>query len=137
MKPPRFTWALAALGVVMALAVASYLGVQRIREHPLGPVWSIPGGDATRGLRAIQKHGCTACHTIPGVPGPRGRVCPTLEGFASRKYIGGQLTNTPENLIRWIMDPHAIATGTAMPDLGVTEEEARDIAAYLYRRTDP
>ena len=52
--------------------------------------------------------------------------------FARRAYIAGQLPNQPENLIRWLVDPQAIEPGTAMPDLDVTPELARDIAAYLY-----
>jgi len=40
--------------------------------------------------------------------------------------------NTPANLFRWIRTPQQVEAGTAMPNLGVTEEQARDIASYLY-----
>jgi cytochrome c len=30
------------------------------------------------------------------------------------------------------MDPKEVEPGTAMPDLGIGEAEARDIAAYLF-----
>jgi cytochrome c1 len=76
--------------------------------------------------------GCAACHVIPGVRGADGKVGPPLTGIGSRIMIAGQVPNTPDNLIRWIRDPQAIEPGTAMPNLGVSEPTARDIAAYLY-----
>lgn len=90
------------------------------------------GGDAARGARLIRDKGCGSCHRIGGVPGATGMVGPSLEDLTARAYIAGELTNTPDNVIRWIMDPQAIAPGTVMPDLGVTEAQARDIAAHLY-----
>ena len=91
----------------------------------------VSGGDPARGRRVLQEYGCEACHTIPGVPGATADVGPTLEEFAYRTYIAGSLPNTPENLIAWIMAPQAIRPDTAMPDMGVTEADARDIAAFL------
>jgi mono/diheme cytochrome c family protein len=88
-------------------------------------------GDARRGAVAIHQHACTTCHRIPGIVGAAAQVGPSLEGVASRKYLGGRLPNTPENLVRWIRHPKEISPASLMPDLGVTEEHARDIAAYL------
>lgn len=89
------------------------------------------GGDATAGQAAIRGYGCGSCHQIPGIRGARGVVGPPLEEYARRKYIAGNLPNEPENLVAWIMDPQAIEPGTAMPNLLVTETDARNIAAYL------
>lgn len=80
----------------------------------------------------MRAYGCHSCHTIPGVAGAEAVVGPPLTGWAERVYIGGRVANTPENLVRWIMDPHAIDQATAMPDVGVSEADARDIAAYLF-----
>jgi cytochrome c1 len=91
----------------------------------------VPGGDADRGEAAMGLYGCAACHTIPGVAGANTSVGPPLTDFAYRQYIAGELTNTPDNLVRWIMDPQGVEPGTAMPNMGVTEADARDIAAYL------
>lgn len=96
------------------------------------PHLSVPGGDADRGRAHVVRYGCAACHEIPGM-GASGRVGPPLRDFAARGYIGGVLPNWPQNLVAWIVDPPAFAPGTAMPDLGVSREEARDIAAFLYR----
>ena len=92
----------------------------------------VPGGDATRGQGALLGYGCESCHAIPGVYGTTARVGPALGGFARRHLIAGQMENTPENAIKWIMNPQAIDPGNAMPNLNVTEDAARDMAAYLY-----
>ncbi|HEV2106688.1 MAG TPA: cupredoxin domain-containing protein [Thermomicrobiales bacterium] len=97
------------------------------------PVVTIAGGDVEAGKDALQAYGCIACHTVPGASGSyRANVGPPLTGWAGREYIAGALPNTPDNLILWIQDPHAVEPGTVMPDLGVSEQDARDIAAYLY-----
>ena len=72
------------------------------------------------------------CHVIPGLPGADGRTGPPLVATGRQPYIAGVLRNTPENMVRWIMDPQQVDPLTAMPDLGVPEALARDIAAYLY-----
>lgn len=90
------------------------------------------GGDPVRGARMIARRGCAACHDIPGVRPAGAQVGPTLEGLATRPFLAGHVRNQPDKLIRWITDPQAIEPGTAMPDLGIGEAEARDIATYLY-----
>jgi len=91
------------------------------------------GGDPERGRALIAGYACGACHHIPGVRGARGVVGPPLDRFALRAYIGGRAPNTPENLVRWVQDPSALAPGTAMPAVGLDEQQARDVAAYLYQ----
>ncbi|HEX2060332.1 MAG TPA: c-type cytochrome [Thermoanaerobaculia bacterium] len=92
----------------------------------------LTGGDPDRGKIAIRSYGCGACHTVPGVKAATGLVGPPLTNIGSRVYLAGQLPNTPDNMKRWIREPQSIANGTAMPDMNVTEQDARDIAAYLY-----
>ena len=79
--------------------------------------------------------GVLTCHTIPGVPGARGVVGPPLTGIADRVHLAGRLTNTAENMARWIRHPREVDPRTAMPDTGVSEQDARDISAYLYTLT--
>lgn len=88
-------------------------------------------GDPARGRLALTQYACQACHVIPGITGSDVHVGPPLEGLASRAMIAGSLPNTPDNLVRWIRDPQAVDPQTAMPDMGVSEEHARDMAAYL------
>ena len=90
------------------------------------------GGDARQGRTEIRKYGCDTCHEISGVPGARGLIGPPLDGIGQRYYIAGELPNTPENLMLWIEHPRQVEPRTAMPEMGVTEQDSRDIAAYLY-----
>jgi cytochrome c len=93
---------------------------------------AMTGGSARRGVEAINKYGCATCHTIPGVRGATALVGPNLQQVASRMYLAGVLPNTPDNMIRWIQHPREVDPLTAMPDLNVTDADARDIASYLY-----
>ena len=90
-------------------------------------------GDVKAGRAAIQRHQCGACHTIPGIAGARGRVGPPLTDYGRRVYIAGQLPRDATLLAQWIQNAPAIDPGTAMPRFNLTDREARDIAAYLYR----
>ena len=90
------------------------------------------GGDPQRGKGTIKKYGCHACHSIPGVPGADALVGPPLDHIASRAYLAGRIENTPENMMKWIRTPQDVQPGTAMPNMGVSEKDARDIAAFLY-----
>jgi cytochrome c2 len=92
----------------------------------------ITGGDAERGRELIRSYGCGTCHSIPGVTGAAGLVGPPLAGIASRSYIAGVLPNAPDNMLRWLKDPRAVDSLTAMPNVGLTASDARHIAAYLY-----
>ena len=115
----------------MKLALLLVLGACRSESAPTS-YRVATGGDPELGQAWIEHYGCAACHSIPGVRAPGGRVGPPLATFARRTYIAGQLPNTPENLIQWLIDPHAVEPRTAMPTMGLTEKEARDVAAYLY-----
>jgi cytochrome c len=89
-------------------------------------------GNASRGKAAAERYGCNACHAIGELEAPTVAAAPPVTDFAERVYIAGTLPNTPENLVRWIRFPREVKPQTAMPDLAVSAEDARDIAAYLY-----
>jgi cytochrome c1 len=120
MRPSR--WRSAPLALCALLSACT-------RRAPPNPV---PGGGAERGKQQIVAYGCGSCHVIPGIRQANGLVGPPLTQFAHRAYIGGQVPNTADYLVRWIGVPQAIEPGTAMPNLGVSDGQARDIAAYLY-----
>lgn len=92
----------------------------------------VPGGHADEAPALIDSYGCGSCHTIPGITGADGRIGPELSGIADKQNIAGRLDNTPDNLVRWISHPQQVDPGNLMPDLGVPDASARDIAAYLY-----
>jgi cytochrome c len=117
--------------VALALAFAT-LGCDPARPDYVSYVKHITGGDPETGRVKIRNYGCQACHTIPGVTGADAWVGPPLMHWSRRVFIAGELPNTPENLSRWLQHPPQIEPKTAMPDMGVTEQDSRDIAAYLY-----
>jgi cytochrome c len=114
----------AALLVLAALLASAGCQPREARQ--------VPGGDAERGRSLIRAYGCHSCHMIPGVPGADGLVGPPLLAWQNRVYIAGRVPNTPETLVAWIMSPRAFDELTVMPDMHVTEQDARDIAAYLF-----
>lgn len=90
------------------------------------------GGDAARGRAVVGARHCGACHEIPHVTGATGVIGPPLAELWRRSFIAGALANTPENLVRWIRDPHGVDPQAAMPVLGLDERQARDVATFLY-----
>jgi cytochrome c1 len=112
--------------VVICLAAAGCTGGQDLQYSAASVE------NAHQGKKVIEEKGCGSCHTIPGIYTARGMVGPPLTFFSRRTMIAGELPNTPDNLVRWIKDPKAVEPGTAMPDLGLTDEQARDVTAYLY-----
>jgi cytochrome c len=90
------------------------------------------GGDADRGKQLMSKYGCIGCHVIPGVQGPRGMVGPPLDKMGARSVLAGKFANNPENMMRWLQNPQAMDPNVAMPNVGVTPADARDMSAYLF-----
>lgn len=113
-----------AIGVLTCFGCAAEPPAERL----------VPDGEADIGERLVQVYGCGACHTIPGLSDAT--IGPPLTDWAERRYIAGSLVNTPSSLILWLRDPGAVEPGTAMPDLGLTLEEARHVAAFLYTLGD-
>lgn len=126
MRAPSRRRARLAVAVLAATAALALAACQN--SSPSG---SSEVGDVDLGKEAMVTYGCGSCHTIPGVPEANALVGPPLTQWSQRTFIAGQLSNTPDNLVRWIRDPQGVEPGTAMPDLGVSTEEARNIAAYL------
>ena len=126
-------WLTAVVVSVSLLGVAAWVYGDRVerRARLEDRVMVMTGGDPQAGRAAIQKRPCGGCHTIPGIPGAKATVGPPLTKLGRRGYIAGRVQNTPDNLVRWLKDPHAIDPQSAMPPMGIGDREARDIAAYL------
>jgi cytochrome c2 len=131
---PRQATSRSAQGVAL-LVLAVLLCACGTLQVSAKPALTVAGGDSERGKLAIQHYGCGSCHKIPGIAGADTWVGPPLINWAEREYIAGTFPNQPQFLIEWIRYPQAIEPGSAMPNLGVTEQEARDIGAYLYTLT--
>lgn len=124
----RRHFAAVAILVVLGTSACSDANRRRIEAEAA----ALTGGSPSRGVTSMQRYGCGSCHSIPGVRGASSLVGPPLKGISQRMYLAGVVANTPENMIRWIMSPPSIDSLTAMPEMGVSERDARDIAAYLY-----
>jgi cytochrome c len=122
-------WSAVLLLALMSVALLAGCG-DLGRSVP--PAVDVPGGNPTAGRQAVIEYGCHSCHIIPGIIGPQGHVGPPLTNFARRSFVGGVAPNTTDNLILWIQNPQALNPLSAMPALGVTEQDARNMAAYLY-----
>lgn len=90
-----------------------------------------PATSVERGKLALTQFACRACHMIPGITGSDVFVGPPLDKLAQRRYLAGRLANTDAHLQQWIRDPQSVKPQTAMPNLGVGADDARDMAAYL------
>ncbi|MFD1725807.1 c-type cytochrome [Rhizobium viscosum] len=93
---------------------------------------ALTGGDPAHAPALFRRYGCAGCHTIPGIAGADGVTGPPLIGLSKRVYIAGVLENSSDNLVAWIVSPRRFSPQTAMPDTGLSEKQARDLAAYLY-----
>ncbi len=121
---------LAALG---PLLVALSLAACRRDFDYSKEAMALTGGDPAEGKQIIQAYGCGSCHVIPGIAGAKNTVGPSLAEIGEQSFIAGVLQNTPDNMVRWIQDPQKVDSLSAMPNLGLTEGQARHVAAYLYK----
>jgi cytochrome c len=128
----RSIW-LGSLVVIVSVVTAAGGGVAwSARQQAERVARAMTGGDPARAPAIMRRYGCGGCHTIPGLAGADGQVGAPLTGLVHRVYVGGVANNSPDNLIKWIVSPQTFAPRTAMPATGITEAEARDVAAYLY-----
>jgi putative membrane protein len=117
----------AAIAILSAAALAGCRDEQETHDAE-----RLTGGRVARAPNLIDHYGCGSCHSIPGVPGATGTVGPPMDHIASRSYIAGRLPNEPTAMITWLRSPQHFEPKTAMPNMGLSESDARDIAAYLY-----
>jgi cytochrome c len=124
------------LGLLAAggLAGGVSLGVQRwqTQQQAEQAAHELTGGDPKQGKSAFRRFNCGGCHAIRDVDGADGRAGPALDKIAGRAFVAGDQPNDPAHLTAWIQHPQAVRPGTGMPELGLGEQDARDIAAYLY-----
>ncbi len=86
---------------------------------PLDPVdWS--KADAERGGDVFRGSRCVTCHAVNGRGGTLGPELTHVGAKSSREW-----------LYSWIRDPHRFQPKTLMPRFRFTDDEARDLAAYL------
>ena len=88
---------------------------------------------AQLGRELLARYHCGTCHTIPGVAAAQGQAAASLAAYGRRSYIAGRVANDASTLALWIADPASVVPGTLMPNMGVSADDARDMALYLGR----
>jgi cytochrome c oxidase subunit II len=74
---------------------------------------------------------CGGCHTVRGTEA-KGNHGPDLTHLNSRRSLGaGLLSNTPEQLMRWITHTQELKPGARMPSMRLTPAEITDMSAFL------
>jgi cytochrome c oxidase subunit 2 len=91
-------------------------------------------GTAAAGYKDFQalypKGACIACHAVQGVSA--GKVGPNLTHFGERTSLAGAtLSNTPDNVAKWLKDPPGIKPNSDMPNLNLTDQQIADLVSYL------
>lgn len=88
--------------------------------------------EVAQGQKLFLMKGCVGCHGLVAYNAPKGLLGPNLANVGARTYIAaGTLKNTDENLTHWIRFPQDVKHGVLMPNLGVTETEAKALVAFL------
>jgi len=96
-----------------------------------------------QGMTVIEQDRCGACHVIPGIPNANGNFGPDLSAHGDVPPISGRSmiasyprgsvpNNSPDDMAAWLQRPAALKPGTAMPNLGLSQDDAAAAAAYLY-----
>ncbi|HWX55553.1 MAG TPA: c-type cytochrome [Verrucomicrobiae bacterium] len=86
-------------------------------------VHALNAGAATRGKDLFYgKHACQSCH-IADYKKDKGYVGPPLAGAGNRRPAVWTY--------KWLKNPQAVIHGTLMPNPNLTDDEARDLTAFL------
>ena len=101
-------------------------------RRALIPAPNVPG-DPAAGRQLFIAAGCAGCHTLNDLPGATGVAGPNLTNVVLRPTLAGEtIPMTADTLTRFLLEPSAVKPGSPMPSVGLTEQEARDVAAFLY-----
>jgi cytochrome c len=120
-----------ALSLLLVLCAVTCNRDERAKSMAT-PTPAPPIGNADHGKALAAQYGCNVCHAVPGVEGPQGSLGPSLAGVGSRPAISfGKVQNTPENLVKYLQEPASMNPQSSMPAIGLTDADAKDIAAYL------
>lgn len=104
---------------------------EKWEQAQLAPGPAPSSENAQKGLALFEQMSCVNCHTIKGTIASA-TFGPDLTHFASRKQLGaGIVTNTPENLRRWLRDPQQVKVGAKMPNFKFTDEQVTQLADYI------
>ncbi len=127
---PRNLKKLTACVLLMSLLPPTACNLFRDFDFKRGA--QMTGGNPEMGRKKLAQHSCVSCHVIPGVPKGDGKSAQSLAHWSWHRKFLNTFPNTPENLERWLENPSHRKPGTTMPDLNVSPQDSRDMAAYLF-----
>ncbi len=131
--PPSLLMTAALLaGATLASGASRLMQREQSKQADMLRAVVLTGGDPLRGKSLFAARGCGACHAVSGDRAATGVVGPPLGKLAPRAFVAGRQPNDPSHLIAWVQHPQTIEPGVGMPDAGLSDQEARDVAAYLY-----
>ena len=90
-------------------------------------------GDKDSGEKLFNSVGCMGCHNVIETPEglPEANTPMTLLSEQGPNLIGLGSKTTPEWIYKWIKNPQEYWPETKMPNLRLSDQEAKDITAYL------
>jgi len=101
-------------------------GWERGRDH----------ADATKGKVVFDAKGCIACHQLHGKGGDVGPSLTTqVPDFPQGTWVGDKLQGGW--IYQWLRNPQALLPETLEPNLGLSDQEALDLTAYLLSLKNP
>ena len=95
-----------------------------------GPLPGTPQLNLGRNLLARQ--GCVHCHTVKL---PDGNTMKPTDDPPSLSHIADKTTR--EWIYAWLKDPQAYAVTSTMPNFKLTDDDARDVSAFLIANSTP
>jgi len=84
------------------------------------------------GRHLMARYGCAHCHTVKL---PEGGSLKAEDDAPSLSHIADKTTR--EWIYAWLKDPQAYAVSATMPNFKLSDEEARDISAFLIANSTP
>ncbi len=100
-------------------------------EHPTG---SYAGGSAAKGKEHFENFGCKACHVIGDDERVRNARASSYDIAPELTHAAGKLH--PDWIFDWIKNPRHYNPTTKMPSLRLTDQEARDLVAFIMTMKD-
>jgi cytochrome c1 len=95
-----------------------------------GPLPGTPQLNLGRNL--LSRSGCVHCHTVKL---PDGSTMKAADDPPSLSHIADKTTR--EWIYAWLKDPQAYAVTSTMPNFKLSDEDARDISAFLVANSTP
>ncbi|MEO8991532.1 MAG: cytochrome c oxidase subunit II [Nitrosospira sp.] len=89
-----------------------------------------PMADNNPGYK-LFKDRCAGCHQVRGTDAD-GQHAPDLTHLNSRRWLAaGLLTNTPEHLMKWVVNAQQLKPGSRMPSMVLSDPEKSALALFL------